>query len=133
MLIDIRDEIVSNITKEVLDLKTIIIKIEETQITSTYLSDLKAKNLAKLKETFGQEIDRYGSVMKKISEMKLNEKIKQSRLSFKNASSSNLSESQYSNDEENIQNEEKLKQMQILNFEEELLKERDEDIKEIVK
>lgn len=108
-------------------------KIEQTDVKSTYMSDLKAKNLAKLKESFDTEIDKYGNIMKKISEMKLNHKIKQSRLSFKNLSNSNISESQFSNDEENLQNEERIKQMQIINFEEELVKERDEDIKEIVK
>ena len=110
-----------------------MVKIEEIGIiNSSYLSELKERNLLKLKENFDSEIDRYGIVMKKISEMKLNEKIKQSRLSMKN-SNSNISDSQFSNDEEALQNEEKIKQLQIINYEEELVKEREEDVKEIVK
>jgi len=113
----------------VISLKTIMVKIEEMETSSVYLSDLKVKNQMKLRENFDFEIDRYGNVMKQITEMKVNEKIKQSRLSLK----SNVSESQFSNDDEAVQNEERIKQMQILNFEEELVKERDEDIKEIAK
>ncbi len=109
-----------------------MLKIEEINTNSNYLLDLKTKNMSKLKENFEIEIDRYGNVMKKISEMKLNEKLKQSRLSLIN-SNSNISESQFSNDDENLQNEERIKQMQVMNFEEELVKEREEDVKEIVK
>lgn len=109
-----------------------MLKIEELDVTSS-LSDFRAKNFSKLKENFNLEIDRYGYVMKQISELKLNEKIKQSRLSIKNFSNSNISESQFSNDEEALQDDEKTKQLQIVNFDEELIKERDEDIKDIVK
>ena len=122
----------NNITKEVISLKGIMLKIEETETSSVYLSDLKVKNQIKLKENLDFELDRYGNIMKQISEMKMNEKIKQSRLSV-SKSNNNLSESQLSNDEEGLQNEERIRQMQVVNFEEEILKERDEDIKEIGK
>ena len=125
-----RDELVNNITKAVIELKQIMIKIEDTETSSVYLSDLKVKNQLKLKENLDSELDRYGNIMKQISDMKMNEKLKQSRLSL-SKSNNNLSESQLSNDEEGLQNEERIKQMQVVNFEEEILKERDEDIKEI--
>lgn len=127
-----RDEIVNNITKTVLEIKQIMIKIDETETNSVYLSDLKVKNQLKLKENLDLELDRYGNIMKQISEMKMNEKLKQSRLSL-SKSNLNLSESQLSNDEEALQTEERIKQMQVVNLEEEILKERDEDIKEIGK
>ena len=122
----------NNITKTVIELKQIMIKIEDTETSSVYLSDFKVKNQLKLKENLDSELDRYGNIMKQISEMKMNEKLKQSRLSL-SKSNNNLSESQLSNDEEGLQNEERIKQMQVVNFEEEILKERDEDIKEIGK
>lgn len=117
------------VTKEVIALKEIMRKVQEIETNSVYLSDFKAKNELKMKENFELEIDRYGAVMKKISEMRITERIKQSRLSLHH----NVSESQLSNDEEGLQSEENLQQMQVVNFEEDLLKERDEDIKGITK